>query len=214
MDTPWWNSGDAQSLVEALKGSISERKLRLFACARCRTFWPLLSDARSRNAVETAERLADQRASEDERALTMELACEAASIEEFEDPEDDETHLAAVAAAYASHSLWDDAYVAAHSTASPLVIPDPEGEALAIAQLRDIIGEQFPTSATHLLPLPPNVLLLAQAIYNEQSFGRLPELADALERSGCLNTGILAHCRNEQFHVRGCWALDLLLGKG
>jgi hypothetical protein len=39
-------------------------------------------------------------------------------------------------------------------------------------------------------------------------------LADALEDSGCADQGILGHLRGqEQVHVRGCWVVDLLLGK-
>ena len=41
----------------------------------------------------------------------------------------------------------------------------------------------------------------------------MPELADALERAGCGNADILAHCRQPGEHVRGCWALDQILGK-
>jgi hypothetical protein len=42
---------------------------------------------------------------------------------------------------------------------------------------------------------------------------RLPTLADAPEDAGCTNTDILAHCRVPGVHVRGCWVVDLLLGK-
>jgi hypothetical protein len=54
---------------------------------------------------------------------------------------------------------------------------------------------------------------LAQAIYNDRAFDRLSILADALEESGCDNPEILNHCRQPGEHVRGCWALDLVLGR-
>ena len=54
---------------------------------------------------------------------------------------------------------------------------------------------------------------LAQALYDESRFGDLPILADALEEAGCVNETILSHCRQPGEHVRGCWALDLILGK-
>jgi hypothetical protein len=53
---------------------------------------------------------------------------------------------------------------------------------------------------------------LAQATYDDQDFDRLPILADALEEAGCDNREIMGHLRGLQPHVRGCWALDLLLG--
>jgi hypothetical protein len=54
---------------------------------------------------------------------------------------------------------------------------------------------------------------LAQAIYDDRAFDRLPVLADALEEAGCDNAEILNHCRQLGEHVRGCWLVDLLLGK-
>lgn len=41
----------------------------------------------------------------------------------------------------------------------------------------------------------------------------LAVLADALEDAGCDNEDVLNHCRQPGIHVRGCWVLDLLLGK-
>jgi hypothetical protein len=43
---------------------------------------------------------------------------------------------------------------------------------------------------------------------------RLAVLADALEEAGCADVGLLGHLRGPGPHVRGCWALDLILGKG
>jgi hypothetical protein len=59
-----------------------------------------------------------------------------------------------------------------------------------------------------------NVTALAQAIYCDRAFDRLPILADALEDAGCDNADILNHCRQPGEHVRGCWVVDLVLGKG
>jgi hypothetical protein len=71
------------------------------------------------------------------------------------------------------------------------------------------------------LHLPPAILAwnggtvrkIAQPIYDECAFDRMPILADALEGAGCDNADILNHCREPGYHVRGCWIVDLLLGK-
>jgi hypothetical protein len=54
---------------------------------------------------------------------------------------------------------------------------------------------------------------MAQAIYDERHFDDLSILADALEESGCDNEALLSHCRRAGPHVRGCWAVDLILSK-
>jgi hypothetical protein len=54
---------------------------------------------------------------------------------------------------------------------------------------------------------------IADTIYRDRSFTDLPILADALEDAGCDNADILSHLRGPGPHVRGCWALDLILGK-
>ena len=58
-----------------------------------------------------------------------------------------------------------------------------------------------------------SVFKLAQGIYDQRAFDRLPILADALEEAGCTNADILNHCRQPGEHVRGCWVVDLLLAK-
>jgi hypothetical protein len=54
---------------------------------------------------------------------------------------------------------------------------------------------------------------LAQVIYEEQAFDRLPILADALEDAGCTEADLLGHLRGPGLHVRGCFGLDLVLGR-
>ena len=53
---------------------------------------------------------------------------------------------------------------------------------------------------------------LAQTIYEQRAFDRLPILADALTDAGCQDESILTHLRGPGPHVRGCWVVDLVLG--
>ncbi len=58
------------------------------------------------------------------------------------------------------------------------------------------------------------VVALAGGIYESRDFSPMPILADALQDAGCDNDDILNHCRDaNQVHVRGCWVVDLVLGK-
>jgi hypothetical protein len=66
--TEWQACKDPAALLSYLGGRISDRKLRLFACACCRRIWHLLPQPGSRLAVEAAERFADGQASKDELA--------------------------------------------------------------------------------------------------------------------------------------------------
>jgi hypothetical protein len=69
---------------------------------------------------------------------------------------------------------------------------------------RDIFGNPLRRVTADSAWLTPNVVALAQTIYDERDFKRVPELADALEKAGCTNTDMLAHCREPGAHVRGC----------
>ena len=57
------------------------------------------------------------------------------------------------------------------------------------------------------------VVKIAQGIYQERAFDRLPILHDALLDAGCDDEDILAHCKSAGPHVLGCWVIDLILAK-
>jgi hypothetical protein len=61
--------------------------------------------------------------------------------------------------------------------------------------------------------LTSTVIALARGINDERAYERLPILADALQDAGCDYADILDHCRGPGPHVRGCWVVDLVLGK-
>ncbi len=92
----------------------------------------------------------------------------------------------------------------------------PDELAAQAALLRDIVGNPFRSVTVRpawLLWGGGTVGSLARAVYDESAFDRLPILADALEEAGCDDADVLSHCRGPGEHVRGCWVLDLLLGK-
>jgi hypothetical protein len=84
---------------------------------------------------------------------------------------------------------------------------------LQIHYLRDIFGNPFRPVALDPAWRTPAVTALAHGIYTDRRFDAMPILADALEEAGCTSEDILAHCRGDGPHVRGCWAVDLILGK-
>jgi hypothetical protein len=86
-----------------------------------------------------------------------------------------------------------------------------------VAVVRDVFGNPFRPARVDPAWLAwegGTVRKLAEGVYQDQGFDRLPVLADALEEAGCADEQVLAHCRAGGPHARGCWLLDLLLGKG
>jgi hypothetical protein len=79
--------------------------------------------------------------------------------------------------------------------------------------VRDIFGNPFRPVAVDPSWLTETVVALAEGIYQERAFDRMPILADALEDAGCDDADVLNHCRQPGEHVRGCWVVDLLTGR-
>ena len=79
--------------------------------------------------------------------------------------------------------------------------------------IRDIFGNPFRPVTFDPNWKTPTVTTLAQSMYEDRDFTAMPILGDALEEAGCDNDDILQHCRDKTGHVRGCWLVDLVLGK-
>jgi hypothetical protein len=237
----WLNCTNVPPMLEFSVGKVSERKLRIFACACCRSIWHVLTKASGRKAVEVSERFADGVVSQRQLAKARRNAQRAwkttnkAQPQAYgRSPDDGEAGsilIFAIAAAIEStdkNSLmaaWRASTCAAHSMGKNMAILAPDSyarEELAgrrkqyIRQcklLRDIIGNPFHPVALDTAWKKRSIRALAQAIYDERTYERLSLLANVLEEAGCHDAEILDHCRQPGPHVRGCWVVDLVLGK-
>ena len=218
----WVDCTDPTPMLEFLWGKTSDRKLRLFACACCRRIWHLVKDERSRNAIEIAEQYAEDLATAHDLQTAGQAAKEATW--ELKDEQDArcaakpvlQTLLAAEAAEMAAWITTEQSDVwGANGGYSAWEAARLEGGGdWQCALLRDTFGSLlFRPVTVEQSWRKPQVIALARAIYDERAFERMPTLADALEESGCDNAEILNHCRQPGEHVRGCWVLDLVLGK-
>ena len=88
------------------------------------------------------------------------------------------------------------------------------GVGLSNDRIADLFGNPFRRVPFDPLWRSSTAVALAAGVYADRAFDRLPILADALEDAGCDAAELLAHLRGDGPHVRGCWALDLVLRKG
>jgi hypothetical protein len=79
--------------------------------------------------------------------------------------------------------------------------------------VREIVGNPFRPVTFSSEWRTDTVLSLARTMYDGRDFSAMPILADALQDAGCEVPDILNHCRSGGVHVRGCWVVDLVLGK-
>jgi hypothetical protein len=215
-EAEWLTCIDPQKMLEFLRGKASDRKLRLFAVAAFGRIAWLLPDPRQRRGIEVLEELAEGAASRIEtRRMTAEVrqAIPADDWVSGNPPTDSPYYVALML-----YREFCSSSIATHAVAATAGLADSARELhKQVELLRCIFGNPFRPSP----PIPQGVLAwndgtiprIAQAIYDERGFDRMPILADALEEAGCTNPDILTHFRGPGEHVRGCWVVDLLLGK-
>jgi hypothetical protein len=258
-ESEWLNADEPEPMLRQVRGTASERKLRLFSCACCRRIWRLLVNPWSRWAVETMERVVDGLASRQERMLAESRA--GVLLRSCNDRAPESVRIsgaavhgvwAALGAAFgqqASHAApfgaevspeaerkyaWQGALQAAEAMRRALVEEAPQVEQSKVAAnasaeqcaiLRDLFGNPFRPVVfddTWRLWNQGIIPALAAGISEERGFERMAILGDALEEAGCpcassaragheQGQTILDHLRGPGPHVRGCFALDLIL---
>jgi hypothetical protein len=241
-ESEWLHATDPHPMLGLLTGRASERKLRLLHCACCRRVWDALPDERSRQAVAVVERYADGQADlptlraaalvatlawmQEEKGFGAPGATAALwRLEDDYGPADDIECLAMVICVV-QQLAFETGWVCSDGvrTRDPHAAERDE-RAVQARLLRDIFG---PLAFRPLPAVSPDWLVwneglvrrLAEAAYEERCLpagtldpARLAVLADALEDAGCTDAELLAHLRGPGPHVRGCWAVDLLMGR-
>ncbi len=219
-ETRWLTAASWDTLYMAIEPHRRfARKMRLFGCACCRRLAGLLVDPRSREAVEVGERFADGEVGKDVLTAARKAANEVGRKPPPGQPWTAGHSWAASAAEMVAHVTYQDAFSTAASRAAEAVAQArlrtrKAEEALQVTLLRDIFGNPFRPVAFDPTWQTDTAVSLARTMYEEREFSAMPILADALQDAGCDSDDMLAHCRDPNgVHVRGCWVVDLVLGK-
>lgn len=229
IEAEWLTREDPEDMLRFIKQhrgmqrKEKQRRQRLFSVACCRRIWPLIDNDRSRESVEVAERFSDGRATSEELR-----DAEAGASADWSNGGGNDALFACVQVCWktvdgmhVSTTTIGAAYEQQQrKTGKPVDIlggrkrgacPPEEREQCRI--LRCIFGNPFRPVFIDSAWQTGTIISLAQGIYDDRAYDRLPILADALEEAGCTNAEILAHCRSEGPHFRGCWVVDVVLGK-
>jgi hypothetical protein len=229
-EAEWQAATDPTPMLEALRatGRASHRRLRLFACACARRLLPSVTEKESSEAVEVAEQFADDEANADTLEAAERSAEDATTaVYGTADAAESPGFYAADAAAWAATKEASTAATFGLQAALGAVNSDAEPgieQGVLACLLRDIFGNPFrplPPLAASLLTWRDGLLVrVAEDVYANRVLpgghfdeGRVAVLADALEDAGCQDAEILGHLRGPGPHVRGCYIMDLLLGK-
>jgi hypothetical protein len=206
-----WLAGRLRPMLRYVCSKATMRQRRLLACGYCRLNWSRLPDDRLKAFIELIERYADGKGHGAALVRAYEL-------------------IGVVKKQLGSIAFDRDILKALHAAQATgedppgVNFPQLKDSDVQVALLHEIFGNPFRPPAA-----PPAAVLawstgtvrrLAEGIYVERRTptgtldgARLAILADALLEAGCDNKEIIQHCRGEGPHVRGCWALDWILGK-
>jgi hypothetical protein len=211
----WLACADPRAMLLFLASVASDRKARLCAVACCRRDPIYRSDANMRRIVMMAEAFADGLV--DEAALHS-VTCydsdEDPALEAARSPTPGVPFVTRAAHAADLVCSWH-----ADPTGNERGTPDFLKRVVAVkAELsrlvRDIFGNPFHPTFFSPQWRTDTAVALAHQMYESRDFGAMPILADALQDAGCEDADILDHCRDAgQLHVRGCWVVDLVIGR-
>jgi hypothetical protein len=241
-ETQWFACTDPRPMLAFLSSKVRDRKLRLFACACCLRTEQFLNDEQTRVAIDVVEQFWDGKvvhkvyaAAEKAAADSVAVLRHAVAAKQATSSSSNSQGVKLLAYLFAAEAVlgcFGKSFVdvaaecrgALRGFRTADIEDDDEsrkqGESIEVAEraiqaalIRDIFGNPFRPVSVEGSWLTSTIVTLAHDIYEDRTFDRMPVLADSLQGSGCNNADILDHCRSDGPHVRGCWVVDLMLGK-
>jgi hypothetical protein len=232
-EAEWLRSDDPQAMLVLMRGKETSRQLALFCVACFQIVHPLLPDKTTRDLMTWIEMSADRLVSPEcddtwrlywaaqerlpcdhlragvrnaARAANSALVLMSQYAQNYRDRKGKRAESEAVCGV--SRFIVEAVKGSAEGNRAAVATGEKQRQANLA---RDIFFSPFRTAAVQPAWLTCDVVSLAQAIYSDGAFDRIPILGDALEDAGCDNAEILEHCRRSGEHVKGCWLVDLLL---
>ena len=213
-EVEWLACEDLAPLLGFLRLAATDtRRLRLLACGCCRQVWATLGDARLRKAVRKLEAFAEDPS--DARLLRDAYnTANAVYHETYAGRGGPSAAACTVLSATCPDpfgSLFGNLDAALHESRGML---PGDSKRLEAGLVRDVFGNPFRPVDFSPAWRTDTAVAIAQGMYESRDFGAMPILADALQDAECDNAAVLGHCRDPHgVHVRGCWVVDLVLGK-
>ena len=200
------------------------RKFRLFAVYALRHVASHAEDNRFSLALDVAERHFDERSTLDELKAAIATAQHGYEVHRSDLEEVPEllaqslNHLLAGFPIEAATGAGGTAAAILYRLARPhdRAVRQPVFESVASDfphLIREMFGNPFRPVAFDPSWRTSAAVGVARQMYDTRDFSGIPILADALQDAGCDSDDVLNHCRNAGIHVRGCWVVDLVLGK-
>lgn len=236
-ETEWYVSGDSVRLLTTAQqyNIISDRKIRLFVVACYRQISKYLSDDVGKEEVQTGILFADAQATLDDLNVALHRLGPLLNERRQNIPLRNFDQISIFYDALQSHilrppeDLRDAAGIGKLARGVLRVIsavsfahgmPDQLLHEMKHEQA-DFVRDLFGPLPFREIPIAPDwfgwnngsIVKIANTMYENEDFGDFAILGDLLEEAGCQDRQILSHCRTSKPHIKGCWLLDLLLGK-
>jgi hypothetical protein len=215
----WDYAEDITELLAVVQTAASLRKLRLFICGCCRAIWDVIPIERWRSVVETAEQFAEGdipwgQLQEGKSYLSRHLISGTEENAVWQSLHSgNQPSVVSATYFFCSSTTFLELGYRSLSRMSVWKHVHQVPQLASHQILRDVICNPFRPVAFDPAWRTDTVLSLARVMYDTRDFAGMPILADALQDAGCEHAVILDHCRGTSTHVRGCWVVDLVLGK-